>query len=141
LKWSPGTGGSHTAIGTFARAKSRYDTGVESPHALHSTTTVPGARMFSSGGLRDGTTRLHRNGTEVRHFSGVSCFAEYAVVPEEALIKIDDQFMLKRNYAKTLVGLSVRILSKIAAVTFLQFINFNNQKPINHLKYALCTFN
>jgi Zn-dependent alcohol dehydrogenase len=46
--------------------------------------------MFKSGGLRDGTTRLHRNGKEIRHFSGISCFAEYAVVPEEALIKIDD---------------------------------------------------
>jgi len=47
------------------------------------------------------------------------------------------QFMLRRNYAKTILGLSVRILSKITAVTLLQFIISKNNKPINHLKYAL----
>jgi len=49
------------------------------------------------------------------------------------------QFMLKRNYAKTILGLSVRILSKITAVTLLQYINSKNDKPINHLKYALAS--
>jgi hypothetical protein len=48
-----------------------------------------------------------------------------------------DQFMLKRNYAKSAAGVFIRILSKITAATTLQFINFINQKPINHLKYAL----
>lgn len=60
---------------------------------------------------------------------------------ETLFSQLCDQFMLKRNYAKTLIGLSVRIVSKIAAVTFLQFINFTQQKPINHLKYALCSLN
>jgi hypothetical protein len=45
--------------------------------------------------------------------------------------------MLKRNYAKSFAGLTIRILSKIAALTLLQFINFQNNKPINHLKFAL----
>jgi penicillin-binding protein-related factor A (putative recombinase) len=31
----------------------------------------------------------------------------------------------------------VRILSRITAVTLLQFINLKNDKPLNHLKYAL----
>jgi hypothetical protein len=48
-----------------------------------------------------------------------------------------DQFMLKRNYAKSATGVFIRILSKITAATTLQFINFTNHKPINHLKYAL----
>ena len=48
-----------------------------------------------------------------------------------------DQFMLKRNYAKTLIGLSVRILIKVTSVTLLQYINLKNGKPINKLKYAL----
>jgi len=56
---------------------------------------------------------------------------------ETLFAQLCDQFMLKRNYAKTLLGLSVRILSKITAVTLLQFINSKNNKPINHLKYAL----
>lgn len=60
---------------------------------------------------------------------------------ETLFSQLCDQFMLKRNYAKTLAGLSVRIVSKITAVTFLQFINFLNHKPLNHLKYALCSFN
>lgn len=38
---------------------------------------------------------------------------------ETLFAQLCDQFMLKRNYAKTLVGLSVRILSKITAVTLL----------------------
>jgi hypothetical protein len=56
---------------------------------------------------------------------------------ETLFAQLCDQFMLKRNYAKSIHGLSTRIASKIAAVTFLQFINFNNLKPIGRLKYAL----
>ncbi len=56
---------------------------------------------------------------------------------EKLFAQLCDQFMLKRNYAKTVLGLSVRILSKITAVTLLQYINSKNNKPINHLKYAL----
>ncbi len=48
-----------------------------------------------------------------------------------------DQFMLKRNYAKTARGVFVRVLSKITAATTLQFFNFSNNKPLNHLKFAL----
>lgn len=48
-----------------------------------------------------------------------------------------DQFMLKRNYAKSNLGISVRILTKISGVTVLQYFNFLNNKPLNQLKYAL----
>lgn len=58
---------------------------------------------------------------------------------ETLFAQLCDQFMLKRNYAKTLLGLSVRILSKITGVTLLQFINLKNDKPLNHLKYALAS--
>jgi len=34
--------------------------------------------------------------------------------------------MLKRNYAKTLIGLSVRILTDVTLVTLLQYINLKN---------------
>ena len=56
---------------------------------------------------------------------------------ETLFSQLCDQFMLKRNYAKTLIGLSVRILTKITSVTLLQYINLKNDKPINKLKYAL----
>ena len=58
---------------------------------------------------------------------------------ETLFSQLCDQFMLKRNYSKTNMGLSVRILSKITAITMLQYINFENNKPINHLKYALAS--
>jgi len=43
------------------------------------------------GLLPDGTTRLHRNGEPLRHFMGTSTFAEYAVVPEIALAKVNPE--------------------------------------------------
>ena len=45
--------------------------------------------LRSTGHLLDGTSRLHRNGAEIKHFSGVSCFAERAVVPEQGVVRID----------------------------------------------------
>ena len=56
---------------------------------------------------------------------------------ETLLAQLCDQFMLKRNYAKSVAGLTLRILNKITAITCLQFINKQNNKPLNHLKYAL----
>ena len=41
------------------------------------------------GHLPDGTPRLSRNGEPLRHFMGTSTFAEYTVMPEIALAKID----------------------------------------------------
>jgi hypothetical protein len=58
---------------------------------------------------------------------------------ETLFSQLCDQLMLKRNYAKTKTGLSIRILCKITSVTMLQYINFLNQKPLNHLKYALAS--
>jgi S-(hydroxymethyl)glutathione dehydrogenase/alcohol dehydrogenase len=40
------------------------------------------------GYLPDGTTRLSRDGTPIRHFMGTSTFAEYTVMPEIALARI-----------------------------------------------------
>ena len=56
---------------------------------------------------------------------------------ETLFSQLCDQHMLKRNYAKTKVGLTLRLLCKITSVTMLQYINFMNNKQINHLKYAL----
>ena len=41
------------------------------------------------GYLPDGTSRLSRNGEPIRHFMGTSTFAEYTVMPEVALAKVD----------------------------------------------------
>jgi S-(hydroxymethyl)glutathione dehydrogenase/alcohol dehydrogenase len=43
------------------------------------------------GHLPDGTTRISREGEEVRHFMGCSTFAEYTVMPEIALAKVNPE--------------------------------------------------
>lgn len=48
-----------------------------------------------------------------------------------------DQFMLKRNYAKSFAGLCSRIIAKVAAFTLLQWFNKSNGKPLNKIKFAL----
>src|SRR6266487_5161578 len=48
------------------------------------------------GHLPDGTTRLSRDGEPIRHFMGTSTFAEYTVMPEIALAKIDPEAPLDR---------------------------------------------
>lgn len=56
---------------------------------------------------------------------------------EVVFAQLCDQMMLKRNYAKTFVGLTTRVMAKVAALTILQYINHLNGKPINHIKHAL----
>jgi S-(hydroxymethyl)glutathione dehydrogenase/alcohol dehydrogenase len=48
------------------------------------------------GYLPDGTTRLSLEGEPLRHFMGTSTFAEYTVMPEIALAKIDPEAPLDR---------------------------------------------
>src|SRR6476469_4424684 len=48
------------------------------------------------GYLPDGTTRLSRDGEPIRHFMGCSTFAEYTVMPEIALAKVNPEAPLER---------------------------------------------
>ncbi len=50
----------------------------------------------NKGFLPDGTTRLSRDGEPLRHFMGTSTFAEYTVMPEIALARIDREAPLDR---------------------------------------------
>jgi S-(hydroxymethyl)glutathione dehydrogenase/alcohol dehydrogenase len=47
------------------------------------------------GYLPDGTARLSRDGEPVRHFMGTSTFAEYTVMPEIALAKVNPEAPLE----------------------------------------------
>jgi S-(hydroxymethyl)glutathione dehydrogenase/alcohol dehydrogenase len=47
------------------------------------------------GFLPDGTTRISREGDAVRHFMGCSTFAEYTVMPEIALAKVNPEAPLE----------------------------------------------
>lgn len=48
------------------------------------------------GLMPDGTSRLSCNGTELYHYMGTSTFAEYAVIPEIALAKINKAAPLEK---------------------------------------------
>src|SRR5690625_718976 len=49
----------------------------------------PGARANTAGTLLGGARRAHVNGEYLNHHTGVSCFAEYAVVSERSLVKVN----------------------------------------------------
>src|SRR6478609_3749695 len=49
----------------------------------------------NQGYLPDGTTRLSSGGDPIRHFMGTSTFAEYTVMPEIALAKINPEAPLE----------------------------------------------
>ena len=51
---------------------------------------IYGRVQARSGGLLDGTSRLHLDGGPLHHFLGVSCFAERAVVSQRAVVKVPD---------------------------------------------------
>ena len=51
---------------------------------------TPRSAMF------DGTVRLHRNGADIHHMARVSCFAEYAVVPESGAVPVRKDMPLDR---------------------------------------------
>lgn len=57
---------------------------------------------------------------------------------ETLFSQLCDQFMIRRNYAKSFSGYRTRIISKISALTIWQYFNkFFNNKPLNHIKHAL----
>ncbi|MEO5968927.1 MAG: S-(hydroxymethyl)glutathione dehydrogenase/class III alcohol dehydrogenase [Bdellovibrionia bacterium] len=49
-----------------------------------------------SGLMPDGTTRFSKNGKKIYHYMGTSTFAEYSVIPEIALAKIDSAAPLEK---------------------------------------------
>lgn len=56
---------------------------------------------------------------------------------ETLFSQLCDQFMIRRNYAKSFEGFKSRILSKIMAMNLIQLINKLNNKNINNLKTCI----
>lgn len=52
--------------------------------------------VMGKGTLLDGTCRLKKNGRDIFHMVGLSSFAQYAVVPEIACVRIPDDVALDR---------------------------------------------
>lgn len=55
-----------------------------------------GTEIRMTGRLSDGTSRFRLDGKEIKHFAGVSSFAEYSVVPEKAVLKIPEDLPLPK---------------------------------------------
>jgi S-(hydroxymethyl)glutathione dehydrogenase/alcohol dehydrogenase len=72
-----------------------------------------GRLPYSDGTLGDGTTRFHKNGRRIRHFNGVSSFAQHAIVPERGCVPIDPRVPLDRA---ALIGCAVS--TGVGAVIF-----------------------
>lgn len=54
---------------------------------------------------------------------------------ETLFSQLCDQFMIRRNYAKSFEGFKTRILAKITSLTLIQYINkFIFNRPINNIK-------
>ncbi len=53
---------------------------------------------------------------------------------ETLFSQLCDQFMIRRNYAKSFAGFKTRILSKITTLTIIQYINNSLNRNINNLK-------
>ena len=57
---------------------------------------------------------------------------------ETLFSQLCDQFLIRRNYAKSFEGFKTRILAKITALTLVQYINkFIFDRPINNIKNQL----
>ena len=56
---------------------------------------------------------------------------------ETLFSQLCDQFMIRRNYAKSFDGFKNRILSKLMALTVIQMINKLNKKNINNIKTCI----
>jgi S-(hydroxymethyl)glutathione dehydrogenase/alcohol dehydrogenase len=69
----------------------------ECVHCLSTKTNICLAirEQQGQGYLPDGTTRLERDGEPIRHFMGTSTFAEYTVMPEIALARVDPEAPLE----------------------------------------------
>jgi len=56
---------------------------------------------------------------------------------ETLFSQLCDQFMIRRNYAKSFQGFASRVLSKITALTMIQSINYQQGRHINNLKVKI----
>jgi len=57
---------------------------------------------------------------------------------ETLFSQLCDQFMIRRNYAKSFEGFKTRILAKITSLTLVQYINkFIFDRPINNIKIQI----
>ena len=90
--------------------------------------------LFSSNQIKL-EVPMHRNQKGYR--TPVYIFRKSRKRIETLFSQLCDQFMIRRNYAKSFDGFKNRILSKIMALTVIQFINKLKNKNSNNLKTVI----
>ena len=78
---------------------------------------------------------FRRNQRDYREYSETKRIKRKRI--ETVFSQYCDAFMLKRNYAKSFIGLESRIYSKIGAMTFQQLWNYLNGNKISCTKHSL----
>lgn len=81
------------------------------------------------------TTPMRKNQQDVKAFSPLLRKARKRI--ETLFSQLCDQFMIRRNYAKSFEGFATRILSKITALTMIQWVNHRSGNKINNLKIVV----
>ncbi len=90
--------------------------------------------LFDTAAIRL-ETPMRRNQTDFKPFSAVLRKARKRI--ETLFSQLCDQFMIRRNYAKSFQGLSARIISKVASLTLIQWLNQRNGNHLNNLKIII----
>ena len=90
--------------------------------------------LFESSNIKI-ETPMRNNTTNFKPFPKALSKARKRI--ENLFSQLCDQFMIRRNYAKSFDGFSTRILSKITALTLIQWFNHQNGNNINNLKVAV----
>ena len=80
-------------------------------------------------------TPMRRNQADFKPFNPVLRKARKRI--ETRFSQLCDQFMIRRNYAKSFQGLSTRVLTKITALTVIQRINQMNGRELNNIKIGV----
>ena len=87
--------------------------------------------LFDAASIRLETPK-RRNQIDFAPFNPVLRKARKRI--ETLFSQLCDQFMIRRNYAKSFQGLATRIISKVAALTLIQWFNQLSGNPLNNLK-------
>ena len=90
--------------------------------------------LFESSNIKM-ETPMRNNAVNFKPFP--KAFSKARKRIETLFSQLCDQFMIRRNYAKSFDGFSTRILSKITALTLIQWFNHQNGNNINNLKVAV----
>lgn len=90
--------------------------------------------LFDNAAIRLATP-MRKNQQNVVPFSPVLRKARKRI--ETLFSQLCDQFMIRRNYAKSFSGFTSRILAKVTALTMIQWINQRSGNNINNLKIVV----